>query len=285
MDNIDFDDFDEEEKYDGYIDFSNIDSEIKSYIIGFLYADGHISDYTISVRLSINDEEHLKILSKIFNKEIFYRDIKNKNGKTYKSVGFNYCNKKTIDTLRKIGFVKRKTYQIDDVVFRNIPYQFKKDFIRGFYDGDGTIFFSKWTRNSNWKTSERCSVGFVSYNSVLLNSIKDFLQEELDLPIGKRIRSDRFKDDESKNNKYWRLIYNGNKISKKIMDYLYGDATIYMNRKYDKYLKIKVHKIKGYTYSKTRDRWIFKYMDGDILRKKSFKTEEDGINFLKEIKK
>jgi len=46
MDNhIDFDDFDEEEKYDGFIDFSNIDSEVKSYIIGFLYDDDHVSDY------------------------------------------------------------------------------------------------------------------------------------------------------------------------------------------------------------------------------------------------
>jgi len=230
----------------------------------------------------MNDVEHLRKISKIFNKEIFYRDVKNKNGKVYKSVGFNYCNKKTIDTLRKIGFVKRKTYQIDDIVFRNIPYQFKKDFIRGFYDGDGAIFINKW--KGEWNRKERYSVGFVSYNRVLLDSIKNFLREELDLPFGEKLRSDRFKNDESKNNKYWRLIYNGNVISKKIMDYLYSGSTIYMDRKYNKYLQIKVHVIKGYTYSKTRNRWIFKYMDGDVLRYKSFENEEDGINFLKEIK-
>ena len=235
------------------IDFSNIDSELKAYLIGFFYADATLTDYVIMVRLSLKDKNHLEKIANILNKEVFFKDVKNKkNGKTYKAVGFNICSKMSVDSLRKIGFVPNKTYQIDDVVFNNIPDNFKRHFIRGYLDGDGTIFFSKWKdKNHDWNTNPRCSVGFVSINKKLLQSINDFLTLELDLSDEKELKSDKF-EDEDKNEKYWRLIYNGNRISKNILDFLYDNSTIYMDRKYDEYLKIKVYKPKGYHFH-TRD--------------------------------
>jgi len=47
-----------------FIDFSIVDSELKAYLIGFFYADATLSDYVISVRLSIKDKEHLEKLAK-----------------------------------------------------------------------------------------------------------------------------------------------------------------------------------------------------------------------------
>jgi len=269
---------------DNFINFSIIDSELKAYLIGFFYADANLTDYVISIRLSIKDKEHLEKLAKILNKPTSERDIENKNGKIYKTIGFNICSKQSVDSLREIGFIKNKTYQIDDVVFNNIPDDFKRHFIRGFFDGDGTIFYSKWKdKNHEWNTSERCSIGFVSYNSKILESIKNWLQYKLHLN-DKNIKSDNF-EDITKKDKYWRLIYNGNRISKKILDFLYEDSTIYMNRKYDKYLKIKVYKPKGYHYHNKDKVWRVAYKDDIGVQKWArFKNELDAQKFLQEIK-
>lgn len=264
-----------------YIDFSIIDSELKAYLIGFFYADATLTDYCITVRLSLKDNEYIEKIANILNKKVFYKDVNDKKtGKTYKAVGFNICNKKSVNSLRKIGFIPNKTYQIDDIVFNNIPDIFKRHFIRGYLDGDGTIFFSKWKdKNHNWNTSPRCSVGFVSINKSLLESINNYLILELELSDEKELKSD------NKDEKYWRLIYNGNRISKKILDFLYDDSTIYMNRKYDEYLKIKVYKPKGYHFHKRDNAWRVPYKDeNNIQRWKNFKKEVDAQEFLEEIK-
>ena len=237
-----------------FIDFSLIDSELKAYLIGFFYADATLTDYCITIRLSIKDIDYVEKIAKLVDKPTFVKDVKNKNGKIYKCAGFHICDKNSVDSLKKIGFIKNKTYQIDDVVFMNIPDVFKKHFVRGFLDGDGTIFYSKWKdKKHDWNTTPRCSVGFVSYNSKILESIKNWLQETLKLD-DKDIKSDNFEDIKKKD-RYWRLIYSGNRISKKILDFLYDNSSVYMNRKYDKYLDIKVYKPKGYHFSKSDNAW------------------------------
>jgi len=267
-----------------YIDFSVIDSELKAYLIGFFYADATLSEYVISVRLSIKDKAHLEKLANILDKPTSIKDVKNKNGKIYKAIGFNICSKQTVDSLRKIGFVVNKTYQIDDVVFNNVPDNLKRHFARGFLDGDGTIFFSKWKdKKHNWNRNPRCSVGFVSYNSRLLETIKNWLQQVLNLE-DKNIKSDNFEDLE-KNEKYWRLIYSGNRVSKKILDLLYDNSTIYMDRKYEKYLEIAVYTPKGYHFNTAEKVWKVPYKDEFNKQKaKRFKDEVDAQNFLKDIK-
>jgi hypothetical protein len=266
-----------------FIDFSVIDSELKAYLIGFFYADATLTDYCITTRLSIKDKEHIEKIAKLLNKKTFVGDIKGKN-KIYKFIGFHICSKKSVESLRKIGFIKNKTYQIDDIVFTNIPDKFKRHFVRGFLDGDGTIFYSKWKdKKHNWNTTPRCSIGFVSYNSKILESIKKWLQETLNLEE-KNIKSDNF-EDIKKNERYWRLIYNGNRVSKKILDLLYDNSSIYMNRKYDKYLEIKVYKPKGYHFHSKDNAWRVPYKNENGIQKwATFKNEIDAQRFLQDLK-
>jgi hypothetical protein len=267
------------------IDFSIIDSELKAYLIGFFYADATLDDYTITIRLSINDIEYVEKLAKLLNKTTFIKDIKNKNGKIYKCSGFNICSKMSVDSLRSIGFIPNKTYQNDDIIFRNIPNDLKRHFIRGYLDGDGTIYFSDWTdKKNNWNNTPKCSVGFVSINKKILESINEFLSLNLNLSNQKKVRSDKYKDD-TKNDKYWRLIYNGNRISKKILDYLYNDSTFYMDRKYNEYLKIVVYNPIGYHFHKSDNAWRVPYKDENNKQKwKNFKNEIDAQTFLNNLK-
>jgi len=189
-----------------FIDFSIIDSELKAYLIGFFYADATLTDYCITIRLSIKDKDQVEKLANLLNKPTFERDIKNKNGKIYRCSGFNICNKKSVDSLRKIGFIKNKTYQIDDVVFK-------------------------------------------------------------------------------KNERYWRLIYSGNRISKKILDFLYDNSSIFMNRKHKEYLKIVEYKPIGYHYHNKSGYWRVPYKDENNIQKwRKFKNEIDAQDFSEKIK-
>jgi len=278
------------------IDFSTIDTELKSYLIGLFYADAYLSDYDLQLRLSIKDIYYVYKLADIIGVKT---QIKNVGNTQYQYVGFSICSKKMIDELRKIGFVKRKSYQRNDIVFKNIPEELKRHFIRGYLDGDGTISISKYKKkNVNWKENIKYRVGFISINKELLESIKNYLALSLDLS-DKNLRSEnsgRFIEEFSdvdpygeeqwdKNEiKYVRLIYSGNIICKKILDFLYGGSTVYMDRKFNRYKEIKIFEPKFYNYDKKHKCWRARYKDENNIKYKYFKNEIDVKNFIQEIK-
>jgi len=192
-----------------------------------------------------------------------------------------------------MGFIKRKSYQRDDIVFKNIPDELKRHFIRGYFDGDGTIYISKYKKkNVDWKESIKYGIGFISINKELLNSIKNYFSVSLSLS-DKKLRSensgrfisdindeDPYGEEQWENNeiKYIRLIYSGNIICKKILDFLYEGSTIYMDRKHDKYKEISIFKPKNYHFHKRSNKWRYVY---GLKKYKLFKTEDEVKNFIK----
>ena len=57
--------------------FEIINTEEKAYWLGFIYADGYVSDeYSFEVSLSLKDKEHLMKLGKFLNKEVKSRNLK-----------------------------------------------------------------------------------------------------------------------------------------------------------------------------------------------------------------
>lgn len=277
------------------IDFSIIDTELKAYLIGLFYADAYLSDYVLQLRMSIKEKEYVIKLANIIGVKT---QIKNISNTKYQSIGFNVCSKKVVDDLRKIGFIKRKSYQKDDIVFKNIPDELKRHFIRGYFDGDGTIGFSTYKREG-WKDSIKCVIGFVSINKELLEGIKNYLFKSLDLS-DKKLRSEksgRFINDpneidpygeeqwEQNEIEYIRLIYSGNIVCKNILDFLYKDSNIYMDRKYDKYKEIKIFEPKNYNFHKKSKMWRHLYKDENNLTKyKYFKTEKEVIDYINDQK-
>lgn len=140
--------------------FENIDKEEKAYWLGFLYADGYVRERNgggseLKLKLSIIDKDHLlkfkKFISDDENIPIVYEESKNKkkklndtdiqeyynNSRTYK-ISIN--SKKIVSDLIKLGCTNNKSKTIE---FPNIDESFYKDFIRGYFDGDGSISYSK----------------------------------------------------------------------------------------------------------------------------------------------
>jgi hypothetical protein len=115
----------------------DIDTPEKSYILGLIFADGSVSKNTVKITLHKND---IDILLKI--REYLIPNIKLHTDKN--NVSLIISSKEMVNNLHNFGITNTKTY--DDF---SIPDLFNfglgskslyRHFIRGYFDGDGTIF-------------------------------------------------------------------------------------------------------------------------------------------------
>ena len=207
--------------------FKVIDSETKAYILGYIVADGSIEESQRKdrpsklVRLRFGcvseDDEIIRLIQREIapNNNLRFYQPKSPNRKL--TTILQICDKELIEDLRTLYNIQpRKTYNAD-FEFPNIPKQYERDFIRGFIDGDGSI--------GNRHFSMVCN------SPKFAEQIKDkFLEIVPDLKwvIYKENR---------KNTDYWSLHFSFNiKVRKPIFEYLYKDATIFLERKRDKAL-------------------------------------------------
>lgn len=119
--------------------FDKIDSDEKAYVLGFLYADGYITEnHRIGLLLARKDEEVAKfILSRLCpSKEVKYYN--NQSIKRSPQVKFRITSKRIYNRLKELSFYTNKTSKQSDIL-KKIPNEWKNSFIRGFCDGDGNI--------------------------------------------------------------------------------------------------------------------------------------------------
>lgn len=205
--------------------FEKLDHEKNCYWAGFILGDGHITDYSVKIRLSIKDYDHL-----VKFKDDIECDYEITTGVTYTKLGneSKFCNisvsrKKICKDLTNKGISKNKSYVCclpiisDDLMHH---------FIRGLFDADGSF--------SIYKNNARFSM--YSSTKYILFQIQKVLIEKCKLNITKIIKL--------KNNQCYSLTYGGNTQVKKIMLYLYKDAMIKLDRKYE--LFINHYKSLGY---------------------------------------
>jgi len=123
--------------------FNEINNEESSYVLGLLFADGTINKNGFELCLMEDDVEMLEKISNIFyNKRILtYRNPTKIPNTTYISKGqykLSIVSHKIKNDLIKHGCIRRKSLNltfpklIDETQYRH--------FIRGYFDGDGSIF-------------------------------------------------------------------------------------------------------------------------------------------------
>lgn len=202
--------------------FDNIQSEEQFYWLGFMYADGNISreGNRIEIRLSIKDKDHLEKFRNFLNLSTEIRTgVCNGNGFCHLSVR----NKHMWNTLNSLGCTPQKTLTLQ---FPNISLFKKKEnilhFIRGYVDGDGCLS----TYLNATKTSIRTELSLVGTES-FLKSVNKLFQNKGYI---------KNKSSENWNNKAFDLSFS-DVSSRNIARYLYENATIYLNRKYEKFLE------------------------------------------------
>lgn len=145
--------------------FDIIDNPTKAYWLGFLYADGYVTTRNRwGVELSIDDYNHIKKLVD----ELKYNGnirIRKRNNITSCSIQIN--NSHMHNALVKNGVVMNKT---DIVLFPNetiLQKDLVSHFIRGFFDGDGSVSYSNRTKEVNFVCKSN------SFISSLLEELKN----------------------------------------------------------------------------------------------------------------
>lgn len=204
--------------------FDKIDSPNKAYILGFLYADGHneIKKTTVSISLQEEDKEILELMRQEIGSEkpLEYIDYSTKNdfGYHYKNqYRLIFFNKHICDILNEIGMLPNKSLSL---TFPNLEASLYSHFIRGYFDGDGSVCFSK---NGN------CIATITSTES-FCNSIKEILFEQLGIYTGIY--------NASNNNGITKVAsISGKNQVQKFGEYIYKDAEMFLSRKYNKFLE------------------------------------------------
>jgi len=211
--------------------FHTIDSEEKAYWLGFIYADGciitspsNIHTFRLSVTLSKKDEQHLRKLSNIFNKPLKYVShpcslSENNNINYFARLDIN--SKEMYKDLTNNGMEERKTGSNSIKIFDRVSANLKHHFIRGIFDGDGSI--------SYWGNDKRnCKFNICGPQTILENVQTIMINDIQQLPKTKFSFS---------SNIYY-LQYGGINEIKDIYLWMYKDAHIYLERKKDKFEEI-----------------------------------------------
>lgn len=199
---------------DGY--FHTIDSEHKAYWLGYICADGTIYEKTNT------DSGTLKIETKKLDEEIvlkFKQDlqcthpIKHYSNKYFEGYECSRLVIKSNDLINDLAQFGIKSKKSTSLTFPKeiINNQYINAFIRGYFDGDGSIcLYSRGEFDIKILGTEQ-----------FLNTIKDICQIKC-------------KISKPKGNIY-ELRISSNQERKKFLTFIYKDATIYLQRKYDRF--------------------------------------------------
>lgn len=202
-------------------DFFNEWSREMSYTLGFLYADGHIYHSTgYRVAFTQKDKNYLKKIKVLLKSQHKIRKNKHTNGHVLEI----HCKKMYSDLL-KFGLTPNKHATM---TFPDVPDKFLFDFVRGYFDGDGYIWFYKY-KNVN-HTCVR--IGLSSSSKDFIIPLKKELEKRGVFPMLVI----------EKNNKSNNLHYSIRLESKKARDFLtliYKNSTplTRMDRKYNRYIQ------------------------------------------------
>lgn len=214
--------------------FEKIDSEEKAYWLGFLYADGNVyikdCQYRITLGLSSSDEEHvLKFRNALGSNAPIIKQIKKFHGNYSTSTVSVFCvsNKKLSLDLSRLGCVPNKTFKTTFPTVDQLPVELQKHFIRGVFDGDGCISFSPHDESNSIPHADFQILGTQN----LLNGIAKVLVDN-DV-VEKNVSVNIIP-----NQKIFRLRIGGVYNISLLRKYLYDNATVYLQRKMDKFNEI-----------------------------------------------
>ena len=181
--------------------FEAIDDEHKAYWLGFLMADGCVSltqQPKVYVHLKKVDARHL---------EKFHRDISSIKKVLYAkdgSVASSHYSRKMCEDLTGWGCTSRKSLTL---LFPKVQEVLVPHVVRGYFDGDGCFYFNKRTKNAQISI-----VGTKSF----LDGVQYFCGTSVKL---------------SKPSKAFVLHIHGNEQVRRMIQYMYGNSTIWLDRK------------------------------------------------------
>lgn len=211
-----------------------------AYILGFIFADGGIVKIThngSSDQLGFGqNKKDIDILKKI--KQEFSAEQTLSIGKKY--VHFSVRSQIIVDDLKKLGITYRKSFRKTRGKIPKVPKKNIRDFIRGIVDGDGSIHFDK----RKYPTLSICG------RKEIMTFIKNHFLSKFNIysKIGQPKKNGKLSN-------VFYICYRCNS-AKTLINYLYANANLYLERKF------KIAKRVSYT---------------NIKRRKNYTTKENKV--------
>jgi intein-encoded DNA endonuclease-like protein len=201
--------------------FEKIDTEEKAYFLGLIYSDGCLHKKILSLSL-IEDDSY--ILDKFLfflesDAKLYTLKPRKETHQTQKKLMVS--NTKLSDDLFRLGIMENKSLQLKFPTDEQVPKKFLSHFIRGVFDGDGSIF--SYDRNINGKIYTEVGVTIISSNE-FINGLKNFIGY-----------GNVYKTNKGKNSF---ISFKKKKEIENISKYLYNDSTIFLKRKKEKFKEI-----------------------------------------------
>ncbi len=198
--------------------FDRIDTEEKAYWLGLLAADGYVADNG-HIELGLSGEEDRCMLEEFAraigsNAPIKQHKLKYPNAKPAYRVGL--CSAPLRDALIRLGVTPRKSLTLQFPTSDQVPPHLLRHFVRGYFDGDGSV-------------SHKRDGGF----SLGVTSSPDFIQRlalVLEEATGVIPHIER-----SKYERCHHVKVGGPFVTLLILDWLYRDSTVHLPRKQAKY--------------------------------------------------
>jgi len=149
-----------------------------AYVLGFFVADGCIilnknrKKNPFIFNITSVDLKHLYKIKKALGSE---HKISNKSGNSSNIAHqIHFRNSVLANDLIKLGIFPRKTYNLKSI---KVPNKYFPDFVRGFFDGDGSVYTYKVNGTSQIK------VGFVSVSLPFLTEFNQQLCSNIGISI------------------------------------------------------------------------------------------------------
>lgn len=209
--------------------FDVIDCPNKAYILGLLYSDGSNNPKKSTVSISLQEEDK-ELLERVKNevgseKPLEFLDYSNKH-----DYGYHYKNQYRLlffsqhmcQSLIDKGVIPNKSLKttfpewLDESLYSH--------FIRGMYDGDGSV--CQQIKNDN----NHPVLLTITATESFCESLQKICQYKLKL-------NSSIKDASCHNGITKVFIISGRNVVKIFLDWLYQDADIFLQRKYDRYVE------------------------------------------------
>lgn len=205
--------------------FDSIDNELKAYLLGYLFADGFVGDEEYNNIVFSQKKDDMEAVE-LFKESIEYTGelrIFEPGKASFKNsqdhVVVNFSSEHMANKLRNYGLLKKESYKSLPKIDNNLL----RHFVRGFFDGDGSITLTK----SHYKDK-------VYYSGALdiivnKNLVDFFLNLFSDI---------HFTIDQSKTDYMVYLKCHSKKGVKFFYDYFYKDSKYFLSRKKRKFDEI-----------------------------------------------
>lgn len=181
-----------------------------AYLVGLIASDGCLLKDGRHIDITSKDIEIINNFQCILNKT---RKIKTKLGQ-FKTPAYYlfFSDVALYDFLLKVGLTPNKSKTINEL---KIPEELFSDYLRGYFDGAGTVY-GYW--DPRWKSSFMYYCGFVSASLPYLQWLSSKITQHANTTAG-RIKQ---------NNRAYTLLY-AKADSKKIFQFIYNEAGMASN--------------------------------------------------------